>query len=155
MFTGTPLRLEKSLPQAGLEPGTARSADQRSPLSYCGLGPEKKQFVIRNAIMSNYDILGMTLYDAHVRRLSKVLSLHIMFEQWTRTFCEAARLYTLSFLLICTNILIFRPFQDCLTDVEGHCLCMYDFPVPSITYLYFQIYWLLVVPLVCIRVSFL
>ena len=88
MFNGTPLGLEKSLPQAGLEPGTARSADQRSPLSYCGLSPEKTQFVVRNEIMSNYEILGMLLYDAHVRRLSNVLSLHILFEQWTRTFAK-------------------------------------------------------------------
>ena len=88
MFNGTPLRLEKSLPQAGLEPGTARSADQRSLQSYCGLSPEKTQFVVRNAIMSNYEILGMLLYDAHVRRVSKVLSLHILFEQGTRTFAQ-------------------------------------------------------------------
>ena len=66
-------------------------------------------------------------------------------------FCEAARLHRLSFLFICTNILIFRPFQDYLTDVEGHYLCMYDFPVPSITCLYFQTYWLVVVPLICIK----
>ena len=88
MFNGTPLRLEKSLPQAGLEPGTARSADQRSLLSYCGLSPEKTQFVVRNAIMSNYEILGMLLYDAHVRRVSKLLSLHILFEQGTRTYAK-------------------------------------------------------------------
>ena len=40
------LRLKKSLPQAGLEPGTARSADQRRQLSYRGLSPEKAQFVV-------------------------------------------------------------------------------------------------------------
>ena len=88
MFNGTPLRLEKSLPQAGLEPGAARSADQRSLQSYCGLSPEKTQFVVRNAKMSNYEILGMLLYDAYVRRVSKVLSLHILFEQGTRTFAK-------------------------------------------------------------------
>ena len=88
MFNGTPLRLEKCLPQAGLEPGTARSADQRSLLSYYGLSPEKTQSVVRNAIMSNYEILGMLLYDAHVRRVSRVLSLHILFEQGTRTFVK-------------------------------------------------------------------
>ena len=88
MFNGTPLRLEKSLPQAGLEPGSAGSADKRSPLSYCGLSPEKKHFVVRNAIMSNYEILGMLLCDAHTRRLSKVLSLHILLEQGTRTFAK-------------------------------------------------------------------
>ena len=55
------LRLRKSLPQAGLEPGTARSADQRRQLSYRGLSPEKAQFVIRNAKMSNYKILSMPL----------------------------------------------------------------------------------------------
>ena len=79
---------KKPLPQAGLKPGTARSADQRSPLSYCGLSPEKTQFVVRNAIMSNYENFGMLLYDAHVRRLSKVLSLHNLFEQGTRTFAK-------------------------------------------------------------------
>ena len=55
------LRLKKSLPQAGLEPGTARSADQRRQLSYRGLSPEKAQFVVRNAKMSNYKILSMPL----------------------------------------------------------------------------------------------
>ena len=88
MFNGTPIRLEKPLSQVGLEPGTARSAEQRSPLSYCGLSPEKTQFIVRNAIMSNYENFGMLLYDAHVRRLSKVLSLHILFEQGTRTFAK-------------------------------------------------------------------
>ena len=42
------LRLKKSFPQAGLEPGTARAADQRRQLSYRGLSPEKAQFVVRN-----------------------------------------------------------------------------------------------------------
>ena len=55
------LRLRKSLPQAGLEPGTAKSADQRRKLRYRGLSPEKAQFVIRNAKMSNYKILSMPL----------------------------------------------------------------------------------------------
>ena len=55
------LRLKKSLPQAELEPGTARSADQRRQLSYRGLSPEKAQFVVRNAKMSNYKILSMPL----------------------------------------------------------------------------------------------
>ena len=55
------LRLRKSLPQAGLEPGTAKSADQHRQLSYRGLRPEKAQFVIRNAKMSNYKILSMPL----------------------------------------------------------------------------------------------
>ena len=76
------------MPQAGLEPGTARSADQRSLLSYCGMSPKKTQFVVRNAKMSNYEILGMFLYDAHVRRVSKLLSLHILLEHGTRTFAK-------------------------------------------------------------------
>ena len=71
------LRLKKFLSLAGLEPGTARSAEQRRQLGYQGLSPEKAQFVVRNAIMSNYEILGMPLYDAHVRRM---LSLHMLLE---------------------------------------------------------------------------
>ena len=55
------LRLKKSMPQAGLEPGTARSADQRRQLSYRGLSLEKAQFVVGNAKMSNYKILSMPL----------------------------------------------------------------------------------------------
>ena len=65
------LRLKKSLPQAGLKPRTAESADQRRPLSYGGLSPEKAQFVVRNAIMSHYEILGMPLFDAHVGCLGR------------------------------------------------------------------------------------
>ena len=48
------------------------------------------------------------LYDAHVRRLSRVLSLHMLFDN---NFSEVARLYILSFLVICTNILIFFTFS--------------------------------------------
>ena len=65
------LRLKKSLPQALLKPRTAKSADQRRPLSYGGLSPEKAQFVVRNAIMSHYEILGMPLFDAHVGCLGR------------------------------------------------------------------------------------
>ena len=77
------LRLKKFLPQAGLKPGTAKSADQRRPLSYGGLSPEKAQFVVRNAIMSHYEILGMPSFDAHVRRLSRTLSLHMLLESYS------------------------------------------------------------------------
>ena len=55
------LRLKKSLSQAGLEPGTVRSADQGRQMSYRGLSPEKAQFVVRNAKISNYKILSMPL----------------------------------------------------------------------------------------------
>ena len=77
------LRLKKFLPQAGLKLGTAKSADQRRPLSYGGLSPEKAQFVVRNAIMSHYEILGMPSFDAHVRRLSSARSLHMLLDSYS------------------------------------------------------------------------
>ena len=44
--------------------------------------------------------------------------------------------YIIRFLLLLTNILIFQRFKDNFSDVEGHYICIYYFPVPPITCLY-------------------
>ena len=46
----------------------------------------------------------ITLYDAHVRRLSRILSLHMLLDSYSS---EAARLHHLGFFFIFTNILTF------------------------------------------------